>query len=678
MGFINKFKEKYVPRQILTKRKLQELKTEWKAEVFTSLHSEMSAELNARDVHESVPSDPFYADVYEAANTESKYATSKNHTKESTSYFRSQGYFTNYSGLDRNQPDEVREYIQDAAYIKAREDPHIASIADNMTQYIVGRGIKFKAYHPKVQQILEEFWTENEMELKQKEAVWRTEVESEFFFLYFLDDERGKVKLREIPPNQITDIELHPDDNWVILSFKREYSRDIDGGAQKGGGKVRYYPEVSYFNQRADTKHGARSEFDGKANWKSDTRMQYVKLGNNREKRSWILMQRILKWVRYYENWLKDRIVLNHERSRVVWLKKVRNTFNDSLTRFKPAPSAGYMLVETDDVEYSTVNANINADDVKEDGLAILYAIAAGWGMPMHILQQRANEQVYASIREGVMPFAQKIVDRQDLWSENFRKMFKVVIMNAAQAKRIPDNVIITRYIDDVVRELWRQQFASYREGYVSDETILHVAERTLRTFIDDTYHVKELKYVPEVTSAIYETCDTLIDQANDFSTRITEIDANNTLRGTQIRESEDDAVSGIDFLNQVNRIVERGINIKIESKNIPVEIIFPDIEKENQKEAAEVLQLHDQMHLASKTTLASRAGYNWNEEMVMMKKEQEFMREYGIISDMSSLGQLDNANQQNSDQNSTDQPITPTAGQNNTDKNNTDKNNTD
>ena len=81
--------------------------------------------------------------------------------------------------------------------------------------------------------------------------------------------------------------------------------------------------------------------------------------------------------------------------------------------------------VETENVKYRIEKPQIGADDAKEDGLSILYTIGAGTSLPIHILNQRSDQQVYASIRKADTPFSQHIRGQQEFFASGFETMYR-------------------------------------------------------------------------------------------------------------------------------------------------------------------------------------------------------------------------------------------------------------
>jgi len=275
------------------------------------------------------------------------------------------------------------------------------------------------------------------MNIKQKEMVRSAYIEGEYFIVYFAHPD-GTIKWRKIRCKEITDIESHPEDPEVILSYKREFylNNKIN---------TKYYPDINYDIQKDDELDGQFSNFE--SDFEEDAFAQFIKYGEENEKRGRVPMDSILKWSKLYKDWLYDRARLNHERSKVVWIKEFKDLGTDSQsTQVMRSPKGGMMLIETAKVKYRIENPQINADDVKEDGNSLLYMIGAGVNFPIHILDQRADQAVYSSLKKSSTPFSQRIADNQDFWADNFDKMFRFVLRKNIDAKNIPNKVKVPKF----------------------------------------------------------------------------------------------------------------------------------------------------------------------------------------------------------------------------------------
>ena len=425
--------------------------------------------------------------------------------------------------------------MQDAAFNKVHSDPHARAIVDNFQRYTIGRGLKFEAANKDVQKVLNDFWFVNSMDLRQKSFIRSTFIEGEFFLLYFINYATGNVRLRRVRSREITDIETHPEDIQTILTYKREYTAN-------GESNIVFYPDIDYYEQLKDSFTGARSTHSG--SFSKNKMIQFIRYGEEDEVRGRVPMDSVLNFLKLYYNFLIDRARLIHERSKVVWIKKVLGRGKE-IKNLRPmrSPKGGSMLIETDTVSYRIERPNLESSEAKQDGLALLYAIGSGVTMPLHILDQRTSEANYASLRKADSPWAQAIIDNQDFWAAQFDKMLRIAIKANVEAGILPEKVRVPKYDEDKLVEAMDLINRMVVDGEDSEKIVREV-------------------------SPILEGAHTVISMP---------------------------------------------------TAEIPITKIFPDVVKEDYLQQAKVLQVHQQMGIASQRTLAEKAGYDWERELFRM-----------------------------------------------------------
>lgn len=565
--------------------------------------------------------DLFYKSLYSSYwGKDSKNKNSKEHITEAVSYGHSRGYITYYTTpLEREQSDEMRRYAQTIAYVRAHEDPIVGAIPDAYQRFVIGRGIQFRTDDPRIQSILEKFWRDNDMDMYSKRLVWLLVTESEFFPLYFRSKETGRVKVREIQPEEIRDIETNPNDKNIPLSYTREFVEstlyDLNKKIQSEDLKKRYYADINYFVQKKDELDGHTSEYEGKEGWQGDSKfVQYVKLMKNREVRSRVFLERILRWAEWYKNWLVDRAIRNHEISRVVWLLKLKGRKQDVWTKYMPAPAGGTTKICTDDRDWIPTNAKINADDAKEDGLALLYQVTAGSSLPIHVLVQRATESTYASLRKSENPMAMAILEMQDLIAELWLKpMFRFVIRCMAEARnpdqKIPKTIRIRKYVTEYLREAFRTTYEAYKNKEINSYEMLKAVKVLNEKFQKEFKNDNSYRGISGIYNEILMECQELNELCVKDSIRL--------------MESNDVDLSS-DTLKKAYNIFENGFSLSVEAEKSPIEIIYPDMFMDDPLNTAKILKIYKEIGIASKETLMTKAGLNPDQEKYLLKKEQE------------------------------------------------------
>jgi len=360
-------------------------------------------------------------------------------------------YGSTYPAFYSDQTVDQLFTMQEAVYVKYFNDPHCRSIIDNWTMYTIGGGLKLNIDNPKVEKVIRDFRSANDMVKREKQFIKMCYIEGELFVAYYINPVNGQIKVRRIRPSEIADIETHPEDIETKFSYHWEYDHS-PMGTQQTYKKDVWVPDIGYGDYLA-------SPFGKKSSKKSKKRVirmpaiQMMKMGVDTEIRGRVPLSPVLRHLKYYEDWLMDRIRLNHERAKVVWIKEIRGRMPETTDRKRRAPRGGVMLVETENVKYRIEKPSINADDAKEDGLQILYTIGAGTSLPIHILNQRSDQQVYASIRKADTPFSQYIRGQQEFFESGFETMYRKVIQAAVEAGNLPKRVRIPEYTQESLLE---------------------------------------------------------------------------------------------------------------------------------------------------------------------------------------------------------------------------------
>lgn len=354
---------------------------------------------------------------------------------------------SSYPNMRYSQTTSELHQMQDAVLYKYFNDPHCRSIIENWTHYTIGGGVKIEVENKKVENVLNQFRYKNQMVKREKDFVRMCFVEGELFIAYYVNPISGEVKVRRIRPQEIKDVESHPGDIETKLAYHWDYDYTPTGTKQSYNKDI-WVKDIAY-DDLANSPFGQARGYKSKYDLAEMPCVQFIKFGIDTEIRGRVPLQPVMRHLKYYEDWLMDRIRLNHERSKVVWVKEISGRMPETTERQRRAPAGGVMLVETENVKYRIEKPQINADDAKEDGLGILYTIGAGTSLPIHILNQRADQNVYASIRKADTPFSQYIRGKQEFFGEAFENMYREVLKQAVKAGQLPKTVRVPEYAQE-------------------------------------------------------------------------------------------------------------------------------------------------------------------------------------------------------------------------------------
>jgi len=370
---------------------------------------------------------------------------------------------------------------------KYQLDPHAKSIIDNLTNYTLGSGLDFNCTDSTIDDELNAFARRNRLRRRAKEAVRRKFKMGEHYFFYFVDKSTGDIYVRDrTKPTEVKAILTHPEDSETRLAYGRSKG-GIDDPRLNGERKRKYdwFADVNYYEQR-DRANGIQAKGTGRLSRLK--LVQMVRSGDSSEVRGTPILYPALRYLRYYEDFILDRIVLNHERSKVVWVRKISGNRAIPGGRAQRGPVGGQILTETPQIEWKVINPEIHGDDASPDGRLIRMAIASAVNMPEHVLFQDPSQQVYASIRSSDTPFSYNIRSHQQDWIDDFEIMFRTVIREKINAGKLPDKTEVEVFTTESMSSLVDEVKPMIREG-ASRTEILSVIEA-----ISDTSPKEKIK----------------------------------------------------------------------------------------------------------------------------------------------------------------------------------------
>ena len=101
-------------------------------------------------------------------------------------------------------------------------------------------------------------------------------------------------------------------------------------------------------------------------------------------------LAQILPWLERYDMWLEDRVRINRYKGAYLWHVQIDGAMPGQLeakrAQYSRPPTSGSIIVTDGTETWSAVSPGIAADAVEADGKAIRLMIAAGSGIPLHLL----------------------------------------------------------------------------------------------------------------------------------------------------------------------------------------------------------------------------------------------------------------------------------------------------
>lgn len=375
-------------------------------------------------------------------------------TVKEVGYWREQGWFNSteaYAFNSREQNESELAMAQDAAYATTFTDPHFKALLMNITNYMIGGGLRYSVPNLKVQQYLDDFWYRNKLGLLQSQIVFNTLMMGEYFMGLFIEPPNsnfsGETSIRKYRTYEISGVEVGATDRDCLLSY--EY---IASTNQLGKYSTDYIADYNYFkqydagrvNKQISANHNLLDRYK---------LMMFLRYNFGDEVRGRVPFAGALKYLRMGRDFLFDRFLLNHERGRILWIEKVARSNTTRNTMYKPTPYSdvldlpfGKILRVSEGNEINVMKANIDGADALPDYLNILYMAAAEAQVPLIIIDQRASEEVYASMKRSANPFHQMIEALRTFFGYYFGEMFRFVIEQGVISGKLPSTTQIKIY----------------------------------------------------------------------------------------------------------------------------------------------------------------------------------------------------------------------------------------
>jgi len=368
-----------------------------------------------------------------------------------------------------------------------RFNPLARRIVSLTSEYVVGGGLRIEAEDKKTNEFLQEWWDHRLNRMGSRvfelaDELWRT---GELFPL-ISTDASGMSFVRAVPASDVEEIVTAANDMEqeqmflspaAVLDEKglrwAAYSEAEDAQGDDGSFPVRM---VHYALNR--TVGGVRGESD---------------------------LAPILRWLKRHNQWLEDRVRLNHFRQ--VFLYVVHKSFGNEADRLarqaelnENPPSPGTILVVDDSETWEVLHPKLDSFEAAEDGLAVKKQIAVGVGMPLHFMAEPESSTRTTAEQAGGPAF--RHFERRQLF---FFWMLEDLARIAIRRRALVDgSVDAETKIRVNGTDIFQRDNTSLavagatvinsfmllrREGLIDDEELLRLAYK----FVGETADVKEL-----------------------------------------------------------------------------------------------------------------------------------------------------------------------------------------
>lgn len=353
--------------------------------------------------------------------------------------------------------------IQRQSHIRYHADPLAKSIINNLVSYVIGRGIKFSTPSEEINEFLNTvWWKNNDMESYHKERFLLLLINGEWLNRYKkhkseIDNDDAfdgfRINIFHIPPDELVDIEIR--ENKFPLAYNREFIDD------KGKTQSKWYADLrlsEYVQGRGleksvifgdgndmTTDDETATRFDGDK--VEDEVVHHMKLSIGRRGKPFLIS--VLRYLQYYEDFVKDTARLWHEQARVIMVEySADRTAKAELA--EESPAGGLILKgKKGFLEWEFKSPQINATGANVMGRIIRLSIAAGTQTPEVIAFMDASNAVYASIKTTENPYSNSVLEFQDKYQEMLEVEVRFFIDLAIKNEKIPEEIDIEVFGED-------------------------------------------------------------------------------------------------------------------------------------------------------------------------------------------------------------------------------------
>jgi len=346
------------------------------------------------------------------------------------------------------------------------KNPLIRRAILTQTQYVFGQGVNITAKHAVVNEVVQEFLDDlkNRAELTEHQALMIKETElqcfANLFFVFFVNQYKGNVRVRTIPMDQITEIITNPEDSKDPWYYKREWmSSGIN--AETGQYAVEmfsaYYPDWRFSSTvRPKTIGSIEVRWDEPVYHVAVNRLSDMRFGVSE-------VYSALDWSRAYKEFLENRATVFKALARFAWnlttkggavgvaaAKAKLSTTLATGNETNPAPATGSTFIGTEGLKMEPLKT-AGATAPAEEGRAFRLMVSSATGIFEHYLTGDPSTGNLATAKAMELPMLMMFRDRQQLWASVLTEILNFVIDEAVRAGRLPGTVGKNVYGEDVV-----------------------------------------------------------------------------------------------------------------------------------------------------------------------------------------------------------------------------------
>lgn len=347
-------------------------------------------------------------------------------------------------------------YIGRIARLMFLQNPLINRGVAVKANYVWGRGVSISAKDEAINELVQQFLDDphNQVEFTSQPSRIQKEIELQtdgnIFFAFIIHPLTGRVRVRSIPCDEVTDTITNPGDKKEVWYYRREWVEvtvDLITGKSETKNRTAYYPDWEYRPSTPRTTIGNIEVID--------VPIYHVKIGGFSDWKFGVPeIFSSLNWAKSYTKFLSNWATLMQVYARFA-LKittsggaagiaktkaKIGTTISGTSLETNPPPAAGSTFIRSQTSEgVSQADVDViktaGATTSAEDGRRLLLMVAAALGLP---------ETFFGDVSVGTLATAKSLdrptelafVNRQSLWNYIYHAILDFVVYCSVRAPR--------------------------------------------------------------------------------------------------------------------------------------------------------------------------------------------------------------------------------------------------
>lgn len=322
--------------------------------------------------------------------------------------------------------------------------------------YVFARPVTIASPDEDVNAVLQTFIDDERNQTEFTSHASRIQLERELqtdgnlFFAMLPNAETGRIRIKTLPADEITDIITDPNDRHAAQYYKREWlerTTDMATGATKETKRVAFYRDWRYKPDQDRSSIGKAEVIEG-------VYVYHVKTGGFSNWKFGVSeLYAALDWAKAYKTFLENWATIVQAYARFAFkltttggrqgAVNARNRLNTRLgvagagaTDTNPAPVTGATFIAPEGNDITPIRTS-GATTSAEDGRRLLLMVAASFGLP---------ETFFGDVSVGTLatatsldrPTELMLSNRQQLWRDIYHDIFRFVVEWAIRAPNGP------------------------------------------------------------------------------------------------------------------------------------------------------------------------------------------------------------------------------------------------